>query len=69
MIRAILTDIEGTTTPIRFVTEVLYPYARERLPAFLREQAADPKVSEMIAEVQAEAGRALDLEGMIAQLL
>jgi enolase-phosphatase E1 len=31
---AILTDIEGTTTPIRFVQTVLFPYARARLPQF-----------------------------------
>jgi enolase-phosphatase E1 len=39
MTRAILTDIEGTTTPISFVTEVLSPYARRRLPASVREGA------------------------------
>ena len=27
----ILLDIEGTTTPIAFVTETLFPYARARL--------------------------------------
>ena len=31
---AILTDIEGTTTPISFVHTVLFPYARARLPQF-----------------------------------
>src|SRR5439155_25713046 len=29
-IRAILLDIEGTTTPIAFVHQVLFPYARAR---------------------------------------
>ncbi|RDT56062.1 acireductone synthase [Escherichia coli] len=38
MIRAIVTDIEGTTSDIRFVHNVLFPYARERLPAFLNAQ-------------------------------
>ncbi|STW08562.1 2,3-diketo-5-methylthiopentyl-1-phosphate enolase-phosphatase [Klebsiella grimontii] len=28
MIRAIVTDIEGTTSDIRFVHNVLFPYAR-----------------------------------------
>lgn len=37
MIRAIVTDIEGTTTDIRFVHHVLFPYARERLDHFVRE--------------------------------
>jgi enolase-phosphatase E1 len=31
---AILTDIEGTTTPIAFVHRVLFPYARARMAAF-----------------------------------
>src|SRR5436190_16048218 len=29
-IRAVLLDIEGTTTPIEFVHHVLFPYARAR---------------------------------------
>ena len=33
--RAVLLDIEGTTTPISFVHEVLFPFARLRLHAFL----------------------------------
>ena len=35
MIRAILLDIEGTTTPIAFVHEVLFSYAREHTKEFL----------------------------------
>ncbi|WP_298281039.1 acireductone synthase [Acidocella sp.] len=32
---AILTDIEGTTTPISFVHRVLFPYARARMAGFV----------------------------------
>jgi enolase-phosphatase E1 len=32
--RGILLDIEGTTTPIAFVYEVLFPYARRRLRSY-----------------------------------
>jgi enolase-phosphatase E1 len=32
---AVLLDIEGTTTPISFVHEVLFPFARQRLHGFL----------------------------------
>ncbi len=28
---AVITDIEGTTTPIAFVRDTLFPYARARL--------------------------------------
>jgi enolase-phosphatase E1 len=42
-IKAILLDIEGTTTPIDFVTETLFPFARAHVKDYLREhcQAAD----------------------------
>lgn len=48
---AILTDIEGTTSSIAFVAETLFPYARERLPAFV---AAHPEATgPILAEVAA----------------
>jgi enolase-phosphatase E1 len=51
MPRAILTDIEGTTSSIAFVAETLFPYARARLPAFV---AAHPAASApILAEVAA----------------
>ena len=51
MPRAILTDIEGTTSSIAFVAETLFPYARARLPAFV---AAHPdKTAPILAEVVA----------------
>jgi len=31
MIRAIVTDIEGTTSSLSFVKDVLFPYARQRI--------------------------------------
>jgi enolase-phosphatase E1 len=56
--RAILLDIEGTTTPIAFVYDVLFPYARTHFRAYLhdhpdadpvallnRERAAEPAAS------------------------
>jgi len=33
--RAILLDIEGTTTSIAYVAEVLFPYARARIPTWV----------------------------------
>jgi enolase-phosphatase E1 len=69
MTLAILTDIEGTTTPISFVTQVLYPFARDRLPAVVWERAEEPEVARIVAEVQAESGQPLDLGGVVAQML
>ncbi len=53
-IRAILLDIEGTTTPIAFVHQVLFPYARARIHAFLEQNANDPDVRGDIGLLRAE---------------
>ena len=41
-----LLDIEGTTTPISFVYEVLFPFARAQFGSFLRENWKDASVRE-----------------------
>ena len=69
MIKAIVTDLEGTTTSIRFVHEVLFPYARERIGAFVRSHAEDPEVVTQLNEVRREAGEALDLDAVIQKLI
>ena len=69
MIQAILTDIEGTTSSIRFVHDVLFPYARERMAAFVRAHAEQPQVAAELDAVRREAGAALDLDGVIRQLI
>ena len=47
---AIVTDIEGTTSRISFVTEVLFPYAAQQLPAFVQANQHNPDVA---AQLQA----------------
>jgi len=56
MIRAILTDIEGTTSSIAFVKDVLFPYARRHLPAFVDTQIDDPAVQHWLHEAAKDAG-------------
>ena len=51
-IRCVLMDIEGTIVPIAFVRDVLFPYARDRVAAFLRERREDPAVREWAALCQ-----------------
>lgn len=41
-IRAVLTDVEGTTTPVAFVYETLFPYAAERLEEYAARAIEDP---------------------------
>ena len=50
----ILLDIEGTTTPIAFVTETLFPYARTHLPLYLEQQGGTPEARRAIARLQQE---------------
>ncbi len=68
MIQAILTDIEGTTSSLSFVKEVLFPYSRAHLADFVRAQAQTPAVRAQLDEVSRLAGRTLTLAEAIAQL-
>ena len=52
----ILTDIEGTTSSISFVRDVLFPYARRALPGFVREHGNDPDVRRWLDQVAIENG-------------
>jgi enolase-phosphatase E1 len=69
VIKAILTDIEGTTTDIAFVHKVLFPYARAHLGEYVRAHAQDDFVREQLAAVSAEIGRELGEDEAIAQLI
>lgn len=42
-IQAILTDIEGTTTSLAFVKDVLFPYAYEHMPSFVVEKSNESR--------------------------
>jgi enolase-phosphatase E1 len=53
-VRAIVLDIEGTTTPIDFVTKTLFPYASRTLESFLRENAKSEDVRSMVNEFRAQ---------------
>ena len=60
MIRGVVTDLEGTTTSITFVHDVLFPYASRELDAFVRERGREPEVARCLDELAA-LGRAEDL--------
>jgi len=69
-IKAILTDIEGTTSAVSFVFNVLFPYAAQHLPDFVRQQAQRPDVAEQLAAVRADSGETnADVERVIEILL
>ena len=53
-IRIILLDIEGTTTPINFVYQTLFPYASRKLKSFFQEHAQDPEIQSLIQELRGQ---------------
>lgn len=56
MTRAILTDIEGTTSSISFVKDVLFPYARDHIGDFVAAHADSAEVRRWLAATAQEAG-------------
>jgi enolase-phosphatase E1 len=56
----ILLDVEGTTTPIAFVTETLFPYARAHLPAYLDQHGGTPECRSAIGRLHEEYERDRD---------
>jgi enolase-phosphatase E1 len=52
--QAALLDIEGTTAPISFVYETLFPYARQHGPALIRELWNQPALSQARIDFERE---------------
>lgn len=52
MIKVILLDIEGTTTPIDFVHKTLFPFAKEKIGDFVRENFDE--IQSEISQLKAE---------------
>ena len=69
-IKAILTDIEGTTSAVSFVFDVLFPYAAKHLPDFVRQTASRADVAEQLDAVRRESNEAqADVERVVEILL
>lgn len=68
MIEAVLTDIEGTTSSISFVKDVLFPYARERMADFVTQNQQLPEVQRALQDVETLGGVAPHLETCIRLL-
>lgn len=68
-IRAILTDIEGTTTDLGFVQRVLFPYAARRLPDFVAAHRDEPRMRALLIDVASQAGLAHADEAEVVRLL
>jgi enolase-phosphatase E1 len=69
MIKAIVTDIEGTTSSLSFVKEVLFPYSRQHLADFVRGHADEPNVKNILADTEQLLGKKTDINGLIEQFV
>lgn len=67
--RAILMDIEGTTSSISFVHEVLFPYALRALPGFVRHNIDDAAVRHWLDKAALDIGGVVDDDCIVAILL
>lgn len=65
----ILTDIEGTTSSISFVRDVLFPYARAALPGFVREHGQQPDVRRWLDAVAIEISASACQDSVIVETL
>ena len=54
--RCVLLDIEGTISDIRFVYDVMFPYAKNNMERFLEESWSTPVVQDAIWTVAKDAG-------------
>ncbi|KRG67287.1 haloacid dehalogenase [Stenotrophomonas terrae] len=68
-INAILTDIEGTTSSISFVKEVLFPYARNALPGFVQAHGHEPQVRQWLDAVATEIAASTCQDEVIVETL
>ncbi len=70
MVTGIVCDIEGTTSSISFVKDILFPYAAERLPAFIRQRQHDTTVNVHLDETAQQTGiQRNDIAALTKQLL
>lgn len=67
--RIILTDIEGTTSSISFVKNVLFPYARAALPGFVATHGQQPAVRRWLDAVATEIAASTCDDAVIVETL
>ncbi|MGD0674489.1 MAG: acireductone synthase [Polyangiaceae bacterium] len=66
---ALLTDIEGTTSSLSFVKDVLFPYARLHIPDYVKAHRGDPGLLSIFDELRAsEQDPSLDEAAIVALL-
>ena len=69
MAKVIITDIEGTTSSLSFVKDVLFPYSQKHMAEFVRHHAQDPAVRRELDEARRLSGKNLSEVEVIEQLI
>ncbi|XP_041432424.1 enolase-phosphatase E1 isoform X3 [Xenopus laevis] len=64
-VTTILLDIEGTTTPITFVKDVLFPYIKENIKKYLLEHWQEKECQEDITQLQKQAEKDSHIDGFV----
>lgn len=67
MSRSVVLDIEGTISPLSAVHDVLFPYARERIDSWVRDDR--PGTAPVVAEVRGMLGERAGVDQVVATLL
>ncbi|XP_071510590.1 enolase-phosphatase E1-like [Diadema antillarum] len=64
-VKIILLDIEGTTTPITFVADVLFPYIRENVQDYLRTHWKEEQCQADVDALRQQAKLDKDVDGVV----
>ncbi len=56
--KGILLDIEGTTSSVRFVYDVMFPYVRQHLAEFLEQHGNEPETVQACEQIARDTGAA-----------
>ena len=56
-VRALLLDIEGTTTPVDFVLKTLFPFANSHVQDFLRRHFQEAEIETLVAQLREASDR------------
>ena len=68
-LKVIVTDIEGTTSALSFVKDVLFPYSRQSMAEFVRQHKEESVVRVQLDSVKQVVGREMSDDQVIEQLL
>jgi enolase-phosphatase E1 len=66
-VHAVVADIEGTTSSAAFVKEVLFPYARQHLPAYVRDHLSE--LGAIVAQTEALCKQSLQSVEQLTEVL